>query len=62
MDDIFGFLGYLALILIYAWVAGTALWAVFVLPRIHKRQLEMLRRLNAIEARLNDSQNSRVLE
>ena len=51
----FGILGILGSALFYfllAWVLGTFIWMMIVVPRMHKRQQEILRRLNALERRL----------
>ena len=37
---------------LYVWVIGTVIWMLFVVPRMHRRQREILRRLTAIEQRL----------
>lgn len=40
------------MIALYVWVIGTLIWMLFVVPRMHRRQREILRRLTAIEQRL----------
>lgn len=40
------------MIALYVWVIGTLIWMLFVVPRMHRRQREILRRLTAVEQRL----------
>jgi hypothetical protein len=44
--------GSLLVAAVYAYVLGTGLWLLLVAPRIHKRQWQMLKRLDALERRL----------
>ena len=52
MFSILGILGSALFYFLLAWVLGTVIWMMIVVPRMHKRQQEMLRRLNTLERRL----------
>jgi hypothetical protein len=54
MDTLVGFLGSAVVVLFYAWAVGTFLWMLIVVPRMHKRQAEIMRRLNALEKGLSE--------
>jgi hypothetical protein len=54
MDTVVGFIGAAAVVLFYAWAFGTFLWMLIVVPRMHKRQAEIMRRLSALEKRLSE--------
>ena len=41
-------------LLLYAWFLGTLLWIFMVVPRMHKRQREIVRRLEQILTRIDD--------
>jgi hypothetical protein len=52
MNTLLGLLGSALFYFLLAWVLGTFIWMILVVPGMHKRQTEMLRRLNALERRL----------
>jgi hypothetical protein len=58
IDDLDAVLIGIGMIALYVWVIGTLIWMLFVVPRMHRRQRDILRRLNIIEQRLTEMRNA----